>query len=381
MSIELQDVFSRFGSEYIRTVSLSRVQYKAVNSIQQCRTSALGGHMDVCDDCGTLKISYNSCRNRNCPKCGNLKKEQWILDRKTDLLPIQHFHAVFTVPESLHALFLSNEARMYHLLFKAVSRTLCALALDKRLLGAEIGFTTVLHTWGQTLSYHPHIHCVIPGGGLSGSGISFVHSRDKFFLPVKVMSKLFKKKLLGLIKCDAAEGKLHLPDEAGSSWTDAKTRNWLDKLYLTDWVVYCKKPFKNVDTVIEYLSRYTHKTALYNNRLVAMDDHSVSFKWKDYRDGNKRKVMTLESGEFLRRFMMHILPSGFQRIRHYGILSNRNRNSKLKTCFKLLKKNRPERKKLTAQEMILLTKGIDITKCKECGGHWQRICTIFPQKS
>lgn len=381
MSIELQDVFNRFGPDYIQTASLSLVQYKALNSICQCRTAVLGGHMDVCEDCGSLKISYNSCRNRNCPKCGNLKKEQWILDRKTDLLPIQHFHAVFTVPDSLHALFLHNEGRMYRLLFIAVSRTLSALALDKRLLGAEIGFTAVLHTWGQTLSYHPHIHCVIPGGGLSKSGITFVRSRDKFFLPVKVMSKLFKKKLLGLIKHDGLEGKLQLPDGSDASWKDEKTRTWLDKLYQTDWVVYCKKPFKNVNTVIEYLSRYTHKTALYNNRLVDMDENTVSFNWKDYRDGNKRKIMTLEAGEFIRRFMLHILPSGFQRIRHYGLLSNRNRNSKLQECFKLLKASHPAKKKLTVQEMILLTKGIDITKCKECGGHWQRICSILPQKS
>jgi hypothetical protein len=379
MSLELQDIFNRFGDTYRQATTMKLVQHKAMNSIRQCRTAALGGHIDACEDCGTMKTSYNSCRNRNCPKCGNLKKEQWILARKADLLPIPHFHAVFTVPESLHPLFLCNEASIYTLLFQTVAQTLRSLALDKRLLGAEIGFTAVLHTWGQTLTYHPHIHCIVPGGGLSTSGITFVQSRSKFFLPVKAMSALFKKKLLASIKQQIAAGTLRLPGKADVSWKDCETKAWFDKLHRTNWVVYCKKPFRNPDTVVEYLSRYTHKTALYNNRLVAMDDEKVSFNWKDYRDKNKRKIMSLDAGEFVRRFMMHVLPSGLQRIRHYGLLSSRNRATKLRQCFRLLKVHIPVKKKLSVHEMLLLTKGLDLSKCQVCGGHWQRLRSFFPE--
>lgn len=377
MKIELQEIMRLHGDEFRLTNKLSLVQHKAMNSIIQCRTASLGGHVDVCDDCGAVKVSHNSCKNRNCPKCGNLKKEQWILDRKTSLLPVPHFHAVFTVPEQLHALFLNNQRIMYNHLFRAVAQTLHSLALDKRLLGAEIGFTTVLHTWGQTLSYHPHIHCIIPGGGLTVDRLRFICSRKKFFLPVKALSALFRGKLLDLVKRDLLSGKLYLSGKQRVEW-DKPTKSLFDHLHKTNWVVYCKKPFKNPDTVVEYLSRYTHKTAIYNHRLLAVDDKTVQFKWKDYRDGNKQKTMTLDAQEFVRRFMMHVLPSGFPRIRHYGLLSNRNQTSKLLRCFKIFKVQKPEKRKLTVQEMVLQKKGIDITCCQDCGGHWQRIRTFAP---
>lgn len=377
MQIELQDIMRRFGDDFRASGNMSHVQHKAMNAIQTCRTAKLGGHLDRCDDCGTTKISHNSCRNRNCPKCGNLKKEQWILDRKANLLPISHFHAVFTVPDTLHELFLHNQEKMYSHLFRAVSQTLRALALDKRHLGAEIGFTAVLHTWGQTLSYHPHIHCIIPGGGLRANGMAFVNSRKKFFLPVKALSVLFRGKLLDFIKRDLLSGAIKLPGKQGACW-NSDHREWFDQLHRKNWVVYCKKPFRNPDTVIEYLSRYTHKTAIYNNRLVQMNDTSVTFKWKDYRDGNRPKNMTLDAGEFVRRFLLHVLPSGFQRIRHYGILSNRNQRYKLLRCFRILKVQKPEKKKLTVQEMVFLKKGVDIMRCPDCGGHWVRIRSFFP---
>ena len=375
--IELQDIFKRFGAEYQSTHSLSIDQQKAVNAILRCRTSSLGGHIDVCDSCGSYRISYNSCRNRNCPKCGNLKKEQWILDRKAEILPIPYFHTVFTVPDDLNPLFRSNEALMHSLLFKAASQTLSALTLDKKYLGAQIGVIMVLHTWGQNLCFHPHVHCIVPGGGLSPSGLSFIQSRKKFFIPVKVLSRVFRGKFLALLKQSFLAGDIIFYGNSSQNTKDS-FYDVVDSLYKKEWVVYCKKPFKQSTDIVEYLSRYTHKTAVYNNRLISMDDSTVSFKWRDYRDGNKVKIMSLDAMEFIRRFLMHVLPSGFQKIRYYGLLSNRNRTSKLITCFKLLKTPILKRVRLTAHELLLKVKGVDITVCPHCGDHWILHRSLLP---
>lgn len=377
--LELQDIFNRFGDSFLDDNTVCYEGIKAVKAIRSCRTSSLGGHVDACSDCGRHHISYNSCRNRNCPKCGNVKKEQWIEDRKADLLPVRYFHTVFTVPHELNPFFMCNLDLMLSILFKSASETLCTLALDKKYLGAEIGTTMVLHTWGQNLSFHPHVHCIVPGGGLSPSGISFVKSGKKFFIPVKVLSKVFRGKFMDYLQQAYYENKLVLEGNCQEFANETCFLRFKDSLFKTQWVVYCKKPFKQTHHIIKYLANYTHKVAIYSNRLVSMDDSTVTFRWKDYRDKNLQKLMTLDAIEFIRRFLMHVLPSGFQKIRHYGILSNRNRNSKLTLCKKLsgIPVTR-ETAKLNARELILKLKGIDISLCRHCGGNLLRLATIFP---
>lgn len=374
--IELQDVFTRFAEDFLDSHPVHVEGIKATKAIVTCRTAALGGHVDQCDSCDDMKVSYNSCRNRNCPKCGNLKKEQWILDRTSELLPIPYFHTVFTLPHEVNPLFLADSKLMCTLLFQAASQTLSKLALDPKFLGAQIGVTMVLHTWGQNLSFHPHVHCIVPGGGLSPSGCSFVQSKKKFFIPVRVLSKVFRGKFLSLLKHAFEQQKLTMTGES----TLPEFSSLLDTLYEKDWVVYCKKPFKTPHHVVLYLSRYTHKTVIYNNRLHAMDDESVTFSYRDYKDNSKMKFMKLQAMEFMRRFMMHVLPSGFQRIRYYGFLSNCNRKTKLRKCLLLNRMPIQPKVKLTAQELIMKVIGVDISVCP-CGGHWQQMLTLHPNSS
>lgn len=377
--LELQHVFARFTETYLASHPVHLEGIKAAKAIVNCRTAALGGHLDQCDSCDDVKISYNSCRNRNCPKCGNLKKEQWIMDRTSELLPVPYFHAVFTVPHQLNPLFLANPSLMYSILCKAASDTLAKLALDSKFLGAQIGVTMVLHTWGQNLSFHPHVHCIVPGGGLSSDGCSFVRSRKKFFIPVKVLSKVFRGKLLDLVKKAYAEQTLKF---VGTSLPFAEEEAFLALLstvYALDWVVYCKKPFKSPYHVVKYLSRYTHKTAIYNNRLTAMNEATVTFQYRDYKDDGKVKPLTLDAMEFMRRFMQHVLPSGFQRIRYYGIFSNCNRKTKLQLCLRLTHTAIKPKVKLSAKELIMKLTGKDISKCPSCGGNWCQVLSITPQ--
>lgn len=377
--LELQQVFARFVGAYLHSHPVHPEGIKAAKAIVNCRTAALGGHLDQCDSCQDVKISYNSCRNRNCPKCGNVKKEQWILDRTSELLPVPYFHTVFTVPHQLNPLFLANPSVMYALLCKAAADTLAKLALDPKFLGAQIGITMVLHTWGQNLSFHPHVHCIVPGGGLSADGRSFVHSKKKFFIPVKVLAKVFRGKLLALVKKAYAEHSLQF---AGTSMPLAEEPAFLallDSVYALDWVVYCKKPFKSTYHVVQYLSRYTHKTAIYNNRLTAMDEATVTFRYRDYKDAGKVKLLTLDAMEFIRRFMQHVLPTGFQRIRYYGILSNCNRKTKLRKCLRLTRTALRPKVKLSAKELILKLTGKDISKCPSCGGNWRQVLSIDPR--
>jgi len=375
--IELQHVFSRFADAFLDAQPVHREGIKAIKDIVTCRTAALGGHLDQCDSCDEMKVSYNSCRNRHCPKCGNLKKEQWILDRTTELLPISYFHTVFTVPHELNPFFLANPKLMYTLLFKAASRTLSKLALDPKFLGAEVGVTLVLHTWGQNLAFHPHVHCIVPGGGLSPSGCSFVRSKKKFFIPVRVLSKMFRGKFLALLKKAFQQQQLYSTSESLYDAEPSSFSSLLDTLYEKDWVVYCKKPFKTPHHVVQYLSRYTHKTAIYNNRLHSMDEESVTFRYRDYKDESKVKFMKLHAMEFMRRFMLHVLPSGFQRIRYYGFLSNCHRKTKLRKCLHLTQTPFRPKVKLTAKELMMKVTGKDISVCS-CGGHWQQMLTLLP---
>lgn len=378
--IELQHVFSRFADSFLDSHPVHMEGIKATKAIVKCRTAAMGGHVDQCDSCDDVKVSYNSCRNRNCPKCGNLKKEQWILDRTSELLPVSYFHTVFTVPHELNPLFLVNPKIMCTLLFKAASETLSKLALDPKFLGAQVGVTMVLHTWGQNLSFHPHVHCIVPGGGLSPAGCSFVRSKKKFFIPVRVLSKVFRGKFLSLLKKAIDQQKVQPTCESIHDADPSFFSSLLVSLYEKDWVVYCKKPFKTPHHVVQYLSRYTHKTAIYNNRLHSMDEQSVTFRYRDYKDDSKVKSMKLQAMEFMRRFMMHVLPSGFQRIRYCGFLSNCNRKTKLQKCLRLTRTPLKPKVKLTAMELIMKMTGKDISVCS-CGGHWQQVLTLHPDSS
>ena len=384
--IEVQDIFRQHGEEYIKKHKLPPHILKTIINIEDCRTSALGGHADSCEDCGETRISYNSCRNRHCPKCQTLAKEKWLQSRKNDLLPVSYFHIVFTIPKELNYLTLLNQKVMYSILFKASSETLLELARDKKHLGAEIGFTMILHTWGQNLMNHPHIHCIVPSGGLSLNGSKWIKSRDDFLIPVKVVSRKFRGKFLSYLKEEYKNNtNLIFTGEAEDIKRKDVFHQYIDKLYKTEWVVYCKPPFGSAEHVLEYLGRYTHRVAISNNRIIALDNGYVVFKWRDYSDHNTEKFMTLNSDEFIRRFLMHILPSKFVKIRHYGIVSNRNRVTKLRKCKMLLKvsnsKEQHQILKLSTAELILRLTGKDIFACPICSGRMVRKEKLEPELS
>jgi hypothetical protein len=381
---ELQDIFNQYGDDYRNNHKLPLHILKTMAAIESCRTSKLGGHLDVCDECGNTRISYNSCRNRHCPKCQTLAKEKWLDNRKDDLLPVGYFHIVFTIPEELNFITLINQREMYSILFKAASETLLELSRDTKYLTAEIGFTTILHTWGQNLMNHPHLHCVVTGGGLSLDRKRWINSRNDFFIPVKVLSKKFRGKFLYYFKKAYHNNKLSLLKDVEYLKEKYFFQCFLDKLHNKKWVVYCKPPFSSPEHVLEYLGRYTHRVALSNNRIVKAEDGLVTFKWRDYKDNNKQKLMTVTAEEFIRRFLMHILPDKFVKIRHYGILSNRNRNSKLKLCKGLtgmaFKKKSISLSKLSATEIFKRLTGIDFNKCPQCkNGTMMTTQTLYPR--
>jgi predicted Zn-ribbon and HTH transcriptional regulator len=366
--LELQDIMRQFGAAYRLKYILSTVQAKAMNAIIACRTAVLGGHIDRCDECGYEQHSYNSCRNRHCPKCQTFAKEEWIDRQKQNLINRRYFHVVFTVPAELRPIFHQNQRTMYGLLFKAASETMLELCADKKYLGAKPGITAVLHTWGQNLSYHPHLHCIVTGGGLTELG-TWKDSRKKFFLPVKVLSKKFRGKLLYLLQQENlqfAGGLDHLNDKVNFGAL-------LKNLYNTEWVVYCKKPFGNAQKVIDYLGRYTHRVAVSNNRLISMTDGQVAFRWRDYRDGNKQKVMTLTAEEFIRRFLLHILPSGFRKIRHFGLFASRGKGKRLTLCKRLTGTRFAISRRESTLERLIRILGADFNLCPRChSGHLSR---------
>jgi Putative transposase/Transposase zinc-binding domain len=341
-----------------------------MQAIEGCRTALLGGHVDQCDHCGHLRISYNSCRNRHCPKCQFLRKEQWIQARREDLLPIPYFHVVFTVPAELNPLFLRNRRVLYELFFLSVSETLRQLAQDPRRLGARIGFMGIVHTWGQNLMDHPHIHCIVTGGGLSLTKDRWISCRKGFFLPVKVISKLFRNKFLDYLKKSYGSGKLAFFESMAHLKQPKTFQRFLSPLYLKQWVVYCKPPFNGAEGVLNYLSRYTHRVAISNERILKLEGGRVSFRWRDYSDGDKQKIMAVAAEEFIRRFLLHVLPAGFVKIRHYGLLANRNCKNNITLCRTLLgdctpetqDKNIPE----TWQEHLLKISGLDVSQCPVC---------------
>lgn len=335
---EVADVIRRAGNRFIERYreSLSWAQLKVLRAIERCRTAALGGHRDQCVRCGHQAISYNSCRNRHCPKCQTNAREKWLRERQQELLPVGYFHLVFSVPHALVPLMWQNQAVLFALLFEASAATLLEVAADPKHLGAEIGFLSILHTWGQTLQRHPHIHCVVPGGGLSPDHAQWVASRASFFLPVKVLSRVFRGKFVAGLQRAFRQKKLNFHGACLPLSTEQRFAAFLRTLFREDWVVYAKPPFGGPEHVLQYLARYTHRVAISNHRIVDVNDTHVTFRWKDYAHHSKRRTMLLTHEEFLRRFLQHVLPKGLPRIRYFGFLANRRRAEALTQCRVLL---------------------------------------------
>ncbi len=379
-NVEVADILSMYSSDFIENNNLSKQQIKAINAIENCRTSKLGYHRLVCDNCGHEEISYNSCRNRHCPKCQQTKQEEWIDRIKSQVLPVRHFHTVFTLPEQLRPLAYINQDIIYSIFFKAASKTLKQVALNPEFLGAEPAFLAILHTWGQNLSYHPHLHIIVSGGGLDPDGMEWRHSHRKFFVPVKALSKVFRAKFIDLLKKEYSDESLRIPDiDNGTDYNDFKELKSL--LYSFNWNVFTKKAFKGSGQVIEYLGRYTHRVAISNSRIISLNNGKVKFKYKDYRDSNKWKIMELSAIEFIRRFVQHILPNGFYKIRYFGLLAIINRKTKLDNCFRLLRviMSIPKFEGLQWHEIIEIISGKDIFNCPVCKNGRLIISLMVPQ--
>ncbi len=336
--LEVADVFRRHGDAYRRRHDghLGRVERRVMSAIELCRTAALGGHTEACADCGLVRCAYNSCRNRHCPKCQGQARAEWLAARQAELLPVPYFHVVFTLPAAVAEIAFHNKATVYAILFRTAAETLRTIAADPKHLGAETGLVAVLHTWGQNLHHHPHVHCVVPGGGPSLDHTRWVSCRPGFFLPVRILSRLFRRLFLDELRAAFEVGELGFFDALADLAEPAAFARRLRELRRIEWVVYAKPPFGGPQQVLAYLARYTHRVAIANSRLVSLTDAAVAFRWKDYRRHGKTKVMTLDADEFIRRFLLHTLPDGFHRIRHFGFLANRHRVANLALCRRLL---------------------------------------------
>ena len=335
---EVADVFRRYGDAYREQHggSLSTAQHRVMTAIEICRTAALGGHVEQCDSCAHQRICYSSCRNRHCPKCQSLTRAQWLDDRRAEVLDTQYFHVVFTLPAEMAAIAAQNNGVVYGILFRTVAETLRTIAADPKHLGAEIGFFAVLHTWGSNLSLHPHLHVVVPGGGLSPDGNRWVSCQAGYFLPVRVLSRLFRRLFIEALEKAFRAGELAFFSALADLNEPVAFQRYLAPVRRAEWVVYAKRPFAGPEQVLEYVGRYTHRVAISNNRVLDIEDGQVRFQWKDYRRDAEQKTMTLSADEFIRRFLIHVLPSGFQRIRYYGLLGNRYRRDKLARCRELI---------------------------------------------
>ena len=373
-ALAVGDILRVHGDTYRTKHPVTPEQAQVMRRLADCRTAALGGHVDACTGCGWTRISYNSCRDRHCPKCQAGKRAAWLETRLQRLLPVGYFHVVFTLPDILQPLLLHNQRRLYQLLFQAASATLLTLAADPQRLGAQIGVTALLHTWGQNLCFHPHLHCVATGGGLALDGQRWVAGKQKYFLPVKVLGKLFRGKFLAGMKAAYQSGELTFTGSVAYLADPRAFQQLLDALYGRNWVVYAKRPFGGPQQVFRYLGRYSHRVAISNSRLVSMDEDTVSFQWKDYAHGQQTKVMRLTTEEFLRRFLLHVLPKGFVRIRHYGLLASVNVSTKLERCRQLLGREAqpasPPPKNW--MERILEWTGQDPMRCPHCQGRLER---------
>ncbi|WOD14435.1 IS91 family transposase [Paraburkholderia kirstenboschensis] len=328
---EVADVFRAHGPVWRQTAQLSLGQLKVMSAIEQCRSAALGGHVLRCSGCEQIEVAYNSCRNRHCPKCQASAAHRWLEARQADLLPVEYYHVVFTLPATISAIAWYNKAVLYGLLFDVAAETLRTIAADTKHLGAQVGATLVLHTWGSALTHHPHVHGIVAGGGLSPDGERWVACRPGFFLPVRVLSRLFRRRFLEELTHAHRRGQLRFSGEYAGLADPTAFAQWLAPLRTCEWVVYAKRPFAGPKAVLAYLSRYTHRVAISNQRLIALDERGVTFRWKDYRASGRtrQKTMTLEPREFMRRFLLHVLPVGFHRIRHYGLLANPVRRQNL----------------------------------------------------
>jgi len=373
-TLEVADIVRAHGDEFRRAhaETLSVGQKRVLRAIERCRTAALGGHLERCDQCGHERNAYNSCADRHCPKCQSFARAKWLEKRQGELLECEYFHVVFTLPAELAALALQNKRQMYDLLFRATADTLQSIAADPQHLGAQIGFFCVLHSWGQTLNFHPHLHCVVPGGGIS------LACRPGFFLPVNVLSCRFRKLYLRYLEQTYAAGRLRFYGELRELMDPKSFARYLAPLHDSEWVVYAKAPFGGPDRVLDYLGRYTHRVAISNNRLEELKDGQVRFAYKDYKHEQRHKVMTVSADEFLRRFLLHVLPDSFQRIRHYGLLSNRHRAENLTRCRELLAMPAPipapERNHRERWQQLT---GQDPLQCPQCrNGKMARIAIL-----
>lgn len=374
--IEVGDIFRQYGDAYRKSRKLPLQNLKAMSAIESCRTAALGGHVDECNSCGHLRVSYNSCRNRHCPKCQSLAKERWLEARKKELLPVSYLHGVLTIPHELNSIALINQKEIYDILFKSGTETLRELGFDPRHLGAEIGIIAILHTWGQNLMYHPHLHCIVPCGGLSVDSKKWLlpkksTKKKKSFVHVNVISDLFKKKFLYCFKGLYLSGKLKCVGKITHLGKRQEFEKLYEDLFKKKWITYIKRPFGGPEQVVDYLGRYTHRVAISNERIIQLENDRVIFSYRDSRDGNKKKLMTLEVFEFIRRFLLHILPCKYFKIRYYGLFSNRNRKKKIKTCKEILgliETDREEQsRKESWQELLFRLTGKDPRVCPCCG--------------
>jgi hypothetical protein len=332
-SVEVADIFRDHLHEL---GSIGPEQWKVVNALISCRTARLGGHLYACDHCGQTLTAYNSCRNRHCPKCQAAARAKWLDERMDELLPVEYFHLVFTIPDVLNHLVLVNKAVLYEILFRAAKETLLQSATNPKNLGARVGFLAILHTWGQNLLDHPHLHCLVPGGGLSSDGTRWISCRKGFFVSVKILSALFRGKFLDFLKNAYQNKQLQFPGQTSLFESWEAFQKLLNRAYAKHWVVYAKKPFAGPEQVLRYLGRYTHRVAISNHRIIDVRDGIVRFRWKDYKHANAWKIMSVSTAEFMRRFLLYVLPTGFMRIRPYGLLSNRNKNQNLAVCRNLL---------------------------------------------
>lgn len=378
--LEVADIFRKHGPTWreAQRGHLSLSQLKVMSAIEQCRSAALGGHVLRCAGCGADAISYNSCRNRHCPKCQGVAATRWLTARQADLLPVEYYHMVFTLPAPIADIALHNKAALYGLLFDTAAETLQTIAADPKHLGATIGVTLVLHTWGSALTHHPHVHGIVPGGGLAPDGQRWVACRRGFFLSVRVLSRLFRRRFLEELQHLHATGKLQFFGTHARLADAGAFKAWLAPLQTCEWVVYAKRPFAGPSAVLAYLSRYTHRVAISNSRLLGMDEHGVRFRWKDYRNTGRtrHKVMTLSAPEFMRRFLLHVLPARFHRIRHYGLLANGNRRSNLARVRELLQVT-PAATTTVVESPAARTDTATPFVCPHCGQP-MRVLSILP---
>jgi hypothetical protein len=368
-AFSVADVIRAHAAEYaaLPGARVTSSERRVLNDLGSCRTSLLGGHVDRCGACERESISYNSCRNRHCPTCLAHRSADWLQERRSELLPVEYFHVVFTIPQEVAALALGNKKVVFDVLFESVVRTLRKIAVDRRRLGAKIGGLAILHTWSQQLDFHPHIHCVIPGGGLSNDGSKWISCRRKFFLPVRVLSRYFRGNFLARLARARAAGRLHFGGSTESLADDRNFGAWVAALMKKEWVVYAKPPFGSPEHVLKYLARYTHRVAISNSRIVDVAEGRVSFRFRDAKRGNTTHVTSMAATEFLRRFLLHTLPSGFVRIRHFGIFGNRCRKANLARCRELLGVPLVATGEDVTPELQNSDEPKDARKCKYCG--------------